>query len=433
MLSACEPPPKTITVFGEDSSNTQAISQLKNDFYAEKGIKLRVLSVPFEDALTKANVDLGTGAGKYDVILQYNFTLASYVEDDFVWKLEELGSIDHIKDSLFENAWREVGFYYSKRPDSSGSGPSEAFGLPFASNTMLLVVNEELVRKNEAAFAAKFGRAPFVPSTWSDLISQTGFYNNLNGAEPPYGIVLQGKSGGWLYYEWAAICASIGAQLFDKEYGWEWTLPNTNRMESPEVFRATTIYRDLRANAVANFEQIDASAQLGIMENGEVAFAIMWSDFVPPLAEVLADDGGRQFSFHPIPGDASPLAGGSFYINKSTRNEKEAFEFVDWIFDEQRQSELIKLGLMSPSKRAYTKEVLDDVPWAKALYDSLNRGVYAFEAGRDAEIIQQTVTKYIQQATRPGADIPELLGKARQEISEGRAGIQPPYGRDARE
>jgi hypothetical protein len=88
----------------------------------------------------------------------------------------------------------------------------------------------------------------------------------------------------------------------------------------------------------------------------------------------------------------------------------------------ENQTKLIERGLCSPLKTAYTDDVMSRVPYARALRDSLARGVFMFEAGSDSQIISDALTTYVQKFMRGEISETEALKLAQHEIEAKKAG-----------
>lgn len=422
--TACTRQPETITILGEASSNLAAMEEISKTYEQQQNIKIVFRKADFETALKEANQDLAIGSGRYDIILQYNFTLSSYVEGNYVWQLEDLKKkfpdvATDFQNSLFPSAWKEVGYYYKK----GRGGDSAAFGFPFAANTLLLVYNKQMFDnpENKAAYLKETGHALTVPQSWTEFRNVAKFFTR-NGT---IGVALQGATGGWLYYEIASILASEGAPIFNKKNGWETARDQSVNLEQPAVRDLIKYYLSLKPYTTMEFLKTDAVVQRELMRKGNVAMALMWSDYVYKLG---APDktGSIDFGFAPIPGAASPLAGGSYYLNKQSKHVESAYRYVAWLMQPEQQQKMARLGLASPQDAAYTKEVLSSVPYASALKASIERGVYAFEANRDSDLVQSEITTAIQTAwIDPGA-VDNALATATRNINQQRTKLLAP-------
>lgn len=416
LLIACPPAGpgrETITILGEDSSNLLAYQSLGDDFTAESGITVEFEGATFEQAVQKADADFRSGRGDYDIILQYNFSLAPYVKNDYVIGIDEVTAsgtegAESVLDGMFSNALMETCFYYSD-PEDLNSAPKQ-FGFPFAANTMMLVYNRDIFEDAglQAQFRSQTGAELAPPREWAEFLTIAEF---ISSTRPDLkGVCLQGAADGWLYYEICNFLFSMGTGTSSKQYGWQEGAPLT--IDTPGNQEVLRFYKRLKAVSSGDFFTVGASQQREIMLQGKTAMAIMWSDYIQPLA----DSSAPRFGFEPIPGKVSGLAGGAFYINKNSKHVPAASRFVLYALSPEIQTRLVERGLCSALKTAYTDDVMTRVPWARAMRDSLERGIFMFEAGSDAEIINTALTTWVQRYVRGDVSEGEALAKAQEEI-----------------
>jgi len=417
-------PTSKLVVLGEDSSNVNAIQTVVGDFQRKTGIAVSFDKSTFEVSYQKANQDLTNGTGLYDIVMQYNFSLSSYVLNKWVLTIPELSTlIPNFADrrgfeaDLFQEAWHEVGYFRDPR----GQQGEIAVGYPFAANTMLLAYNKQMFDDSDAQkrFKDRFKRSLKPPTSWEDFKDVADFFTDKN--KNTYGVALQGATDAWLYYEWASIAFSMGGGVMDKKRGWEGDESTPLLIDSPQSLLATRYYLSLKPFTVGDFFSTGGAEQRELLKKGNVAMGLMWSDYIFPL---VAAQGGDRFSFLPIPGKKSGLAGGSFFINRHSQYKKEAADFVLYLMEKDTQVRLAKAGLCSPLRSVYADpSVRTAVPYSDALAASLDRGVYFFEAGPDAEAIQQVLTKWLQRIWRNETSPEAGLRMAKSEVVESRADI----------
>lgn len=419
-----------LTVLGENSSNLQAMEALKSTYEKKANIIIDFKPNTFEDAFNKANQDFSNKTSLYDIILQYNFSLSSFVRNKYVYNLDELTQDIPVESfsfeaDLFSNAWKEVSFYY-KNPDKPNDGIVKV-GYPFASNTMLLVYNKKMFDdpNNQSSFQLKYNEKLMVPQNWDQFYKVSEFFTNTNEQtkQKNYGVCLQGAEGGWLYYEFCVFLYGNGGAIMDKERGWEGTENTPIMLQSSESIQAAKYYKSLKPFNAGNYFTIDVTSQTKIMKEGNVAMGFVWSDY---LYNFVYDNEGNlddRFGFAPIPGDKSPLAGGSFYINKQSKYPKEAAKYIIDLMQPANQIELAKKGLCSPLRTTYENPEVQKIPYSNALKQSLERGVYMFEAGPESDLVSQVMTNYIQQFWNNKLTAEEALTKAQEDIENGRTEI----------
>jgi ABC-type glycerol-3-phosphate transport system substrate-binding protein len=440
LLSGCDrkpPPPEgrtpgtglpTIRVLGEDSSNLQAIEAL-NSRTPFPNAKVEFAKHSFEDALQKANLDFAQSTGLYDIVLQYNFSLSSFARHRYVLTVDELKDLapnapfDAIEKSLlgFPHVWKEVGWYF--KAGSTSEADAIPIGFPFAANTMLLVTNHKLFADaaNQERYKTATGRDLAPPTTWDDFRQIAEFFTDKERGT--YGVCLQGQHGGWLYYEWCNFLFGMGGTVMAKNRGWACDSATDIEIDNAAAVKAAQFYVALRPFNAGDFLATGASEQKLVLLQGNTAMAIVWSDYLWGLVQE-----GRakqlQFDFSPIPGTKSMIAGGSFYINRKSKNARLAAEYVLSLLSDKNQVQLILNGLCSPVRAAYdSAAVAEQVPYSRALRDSLDRGVYMAEAGPDSDAIQTVITEQLQRLWQGEGTAEERLREARKQIEHRRKAI----------
>ena len=88
--NSCNKQKVTLTVLGENSSNLQAMEPLKGGYEKNSNVKIEFKPNTFEDAFSKANQDFANKTGLYDIVLQYNFSLSSFVRNSYVFNIDEI-------------------------------------------------------------------------------------------------------------------------------------------------------------------------------------------------------------------------------------------------------------------------------------------------------------------------------------------------------
>lgn len=416
-----------ITILGENSSNLQAMQSLKSDYEADHAVKLDFKPNTMEDAFNKANQDFTNKTGLYDVVLQYNFSLSSYVRNNYVYKLSELktqaaGADTSFEKDIFENVWKDVGYYYVD-PQYPNDKKTEKIAYPFAANTMLLVYNKQLFNdpEQQKAYKAKFGEDLKVPTDLASFKRVAAFFTQPD--KDLHGVCLLGSTGGWLYYEWCSFLQGFGGKLFDKDQGWKGNASTPVLLTSPQAVETTNYYTSLKPFNAGNYTTTDGIEQRNILKKGKVAMGIIWSDYMWGLINDGKGKTDDRFGFAPTPGTKSCIAGGSFYINKQSQNPKAAFEYVSWLLQTKNQIKLVKQGLCSPMKSVYNDPEVRKIPYIPALQTSLARAEYMLEAGPDADLINNVMTKYLQKVWNGELTTNDGLSKAKTEIEQGRVAL----------
>ena len=398
---------KELTILGEDSSNLHALESQKETFENNGNVKLSFRPNSFENTRIKAYQDFINKTGIYDVILQYNFSLSTYVEKKFVWPFDSLlekynSRNTDFEGDLYSNAWKEVGWYY-KDIDEPDVNSIQKIGYPFATNTILLVYNKKLFEseRNKKNFKKKYYRDLTVPIDWTQFKQVAEFFTTGETR----GICMQGAEGSWLYYEYCTILYGMGGSVFKKQYGWEKDSNTEITIASPESVEATKYYLDLykKCNG-GGFYNVDATEQVKLIQEGKIAMGLVWSDY---LYGLVKSGKSSKFGFAPIPGNTSPIAGGCYYVNRNTEHPEAAVDFILYMMQPETQVQLALKGLCSPLQSTYKdKRVKEGIPYSQALATSLERGTYMFEAGLASQFVSDIITEHIQRLCR--SDNPDV-------------------------
>lgn len=415
-----------ITILGENSATIQAMMGIKGQFEASHpGITLDFKAKSFDDAFNSSNQDFANKTGLYDVIMQYNFSLASFVRNHYVYTIDELAN-DVPKDSLafekdlFFNNWREVGYYYKDDRDTSKGEEKVAY--PFSAHSMLLMYNKDMFNDaaNKSLYKQKYGKDLEVPRTWEDFYNVSQFFTDP--AKKTYGVCVGGAGGGFLYYDFMNVVYSMGGEVLDKKVGWQGDANTKVVFNSPQSLKALKYYISLKPYNAGNFSAIDQYETMRQMKSGHTAMSIVWSDLLYPNTKTANGFDGR-FAYSPIPGDKAIFVGGAYFISKFTKHPKETFEYITWLKQEPTQVELAKRGLCPASNKTFDDPAVKALPYAAALRASVQKGGVILEAGPDANMISDVVTNYVQKAWNGDLTPEQAMAQAQKEIDSKRKDI----------
>jgi ABC-type glycerol-3-phosphate transport system substrate-binding protein len=83
----------------ESATSIQSMMALEKDYETKHpDVDLDFKPNSFDDAFNKANQDFANGTGLYDIVMQYNFSLASFVSNKYVYQIDDL--IKNLPDSI---------------------------------------------------------------------------------------------------------------------------------------------------------------------------------------------------------------------------------------------------------------------------------------------------------------------------------------------
>jgi multiple sugar transport system substrate-binding protein len=413
-----------IKILGEDVHSTDALKACKQEFEAEleSEIELTIIGNKYDLFVKKANQDLASKTGVYDIFLQYNTALSSYIRNDYTYTISDFSSkipdeYNNIKDKLskdiFPATWKEVGYYYA---DKGRRIEKEPYVFPFSANTMFLCYNKSFFenKTNKDKYKLKYNEELIPPETWKQFEQLAEFFTNDEAGT--YGLSLQGESY-YIYWEWCNFAFGMGGGVMKKEQGWQGDENTPLIIASPETIEATKLYFRLKQyDGSKDFFSSNAKTQINDLKSGKVAMAIVWSDMAYELEN---SQNNFDFGYVPIPGGKSMLAGGSFYINKNSKNPEEAMKLVLNLLSYENQKKLTEKGLCSPLRSVYEDSIIrQKISYASALKTSLDQGVYMLEAGPDSDAISVIISNSLQKIFREGDEdkIEEILKDTKKQI-----------------
>lgn len=406
-----------INILGENSSTIQAMMELEAEYEKlNSNIDLRFHPNTFDDAFNKSNQDFANKTGIYDIVLQYNFSLASFVENDYVYKLDEMFDKVKVADSLrvfekdiFPEAWKEVSYYQNAKTNKI-----EKIGYPFATNTNVLVYNKRLFEdeKNKSEYKKLYGKDLVVPTTWDDFFNIAKFFTKPDKKQ--YGFSYQGANT-WVYGEFVNFLFSMGGKVMDKQYGWQGNSNTPILLNTPEALKALKFYLSLKSFNSGTYTNVDMFKQSEIMKEGKTAFGLQWSDALYP--SFMSKKGfNSEFDYAPIPGTVSILTGGTHFVNRKTKHLPEVVNYIIYLMQYKTQVKLAEKGLCSPLKSVYDNPEVKKIPYTNAVKNSLERGIYMMEAGAETNVISEVMSSYLQKAWLGEISAEQALMKMQDEI-----------------
>ncbi|WP_111682853.1 extracellular solute-binding protein [Winogradskyella tangerina] len=412
-----------ISIIGENTSTMQAMMSIEEDYERENpNVDLKFHPNTFDDAFNKSNQDFANKTGLYDIVIQYNFSLSSFVENDYIHLLDEVNSsVDSkmlaFESDLFQNYWEELGYYYNINSDSDKDVIK--VGYPSAALTMLLMYNKSMFEDsiNKEEYFSIYNKELKIPSNWEDYYTVAEFFTNEDKGEK--GVCIEGGPGGFLYFELMNFLGGLkGGKVLDSKRGWD-SKPDTNVIvNSPENLEALKLYNKMKNFNSGQYSNVEQFEQMRIMKKGKTAMAFVWSDMIYP--SLFAAESDNRFGFAEVPGNSSILGGGAYFVNKQTKNLGEVSKFINYLMQESTQVQMALNGFCSPLKTTYLNPEVAKLPYSEALAKSLDRADIALVAGIDSNMINEIITTYIQRCWNDELTEEEALEQIQSEITIGR-------------
>jgi ABC-type glycerol-3-phosphate transport system substrate-binding protein len=206
-----------------------------------------------------------------------------------------------------------------------------------------------------------------------------------------------------------------------KKFGWASDFSTPLELDTPIALDATRRYLRLKPYNAGDFFSVSASEQRRLMLGGNVALAIMWTDYLFDMVHRPDGTFRQNFGFAPIPGPVSMLAGGIYYVNRDSKHQADAIRYISLVMQPKNQLALVKRGLASPLRSVYADPSISGIPYLSALKASLDRGAYMAEAGPDSDLISNEITRELQRMWKGEISPEAALRNADRSISDDRA------------
>jgi ABC-type glycerol-3-phosphate transport system substrate-binding protein len=277
---------------------------------------------------------------------------------------------------------------------------SSVYAIPYQYSNQLLYYRKDLFdnMKNRRMFYEQYKVELKCPRTWAEYNAVARFFTREFNPESEtlYGTTLGGR------YSSAALCEFLprlwayGADVFDRH--------GRVAIDSPDAVKALNNYCESFRYASPGSSNHWWHEQVSEFASGDVAMMILYSSYVSPLVDASVSKVVGKVAFASIPGAKPVLGGWSFAINRRSKSQSAALQFIKWACSRDLAIPSTLLGNLSACRSIYNNaEVKSIYPWiAKSLEiypDSMRRALPKEKAAvgikRYEEIIAEAVHESI--------------------------------------
>jgi len=368
----------TIHALLEGHATSDSMVALKEEFEKETGIRLDLEVIPYNELITKANLLFSQGDTYYDIIFNNYIFRSAYVENDYIYALDDF--INNDKINMYVNVDDFIEGYLN-----AGKENGKIYFLPVYGESNFLMYRKDIFEQYNLS----------VPTTM-DQVLQTAkdIYEKSNGEI--YGITMRGEKS-MLTTPYATYLWSCGGRWFDE----------TGKcvLDTPEAIKACEMFVEVMKYAPPGY------ANYGWQEN-RLAFnqghAAMTMDATVNGAYNETSDestvaGKVGYAVIPIQAEESKLYGyphslyaHGLYLSKFSKNPEAAFMFMSWATnaDFQYKSLQISPDCGATSKTVFESDVFKEKygAFAQAIVNSVNRGNPDFApANKEANEVKSLV------------------------------------------
>jgi multiple sugar transport system substrate-binding protein len=351
-----------LTIFWAEWDPANYLQELVNDYTAETGVTVTVETTPWSDFQTKTFAELNAQGDAYDMVvgdsqwLGQASTAGHYVDlSDFVKQ--------HGVDQSFVPATLQ---YYSLYDGKYWSIPAEGDANGWAYRRDWFEDPTEM-----ANFKAKYGYDLGVPQNYKELIDIAEFFTRPE--ENRYGVAL--------YTQTAYDAMAMGVEQTIFTWGGDLGNYETGQVDgilnSPQNVEALEAYRKLYTFTPPNWSQAFFVENNQAFTEGLVAMVMNYFAFFPALANEATNPHAANTGYFANPpgpnGDQHAALGGQgISVITYSRNQEEAFKFLEWFIREDVQQKWAELGGYTCHAAVLnSEEFLNATPYNRAFARSM--------------------------------------------------------------
>jgi len=268
----------TVTVVG-DAGHNLAPYDFWADEFAEMGIEIEIVEVPFADVYQVLKTEFIAGSGAFDVVTFYPAFIGDFAGNGHIQPID--GFIAQDPPAVWDPNMDDV---LAPFRELYNRWAGETYALTIDGDVLVMMYRQDLFDNEEeqAAFMEEYGRELTPPETWDEWLEVGEFFTREAG-ETLAGETLENdfygsaefgrRSFSWAWYMNRA--ASNGVLYFDEEMN-----PGIN---SPEAVAALQNMVDSLDNAPPDVLNFGYDELRDAFIEGRVAMVIQWTD-VPKKA-----------------------------------------------------------------------------------------------------------------------------------------------------
>ena len=354
-----------LTIFWAEWDPANYLQELVNEYEAETGVKVTVETTPWSDFQTKAFTEFNAHGNAYDLIVGDSQWLGAASEAGHYVDLTEFFN----KHKLNEVMAPATVKYYAEYPSSSG----KYWAIPAEGDAVGWSYRKDWFEdpKEMEAFKAKYGYDLAVPKTWAQLRDIAEFFHRPD--ENRYGAAIYtDNSYDGLVMGVENVLFSYGGELGDySKYKVDGIINSDKNVSALEYYRELYKFTPPGWGKAFFVENNQA-----ITEN-LAAMSMNYFAFFPALVNEASNPNAKVTGFFANPSGPggeqfAALGGQGISIVSYSKNQEEAFKFLEWFIKDETQKRWAELGGYTCSKAVLeSDEFQNATPYNKAFYETM--------------------------------------------------------------
>lgn len=326
-------PGTELTLLTLDSPSTHALRKLLPEFEYHSGIKVKLISVPYDDLL--AQMRLIGPHFTYDMI-RIDVAQFGDIGQSIYRPLDELSiSPEGLSPRLIKNGY-----------DSYSTLNGRVYALPLDPSVQIFLYRTDLFHDAKLcrAYYERFHENLVVPTTYEQYLHAAEFFTRKYNPDSPteYGTTMTCGS--------ASVAASDFLPFYLSRIDRFGTTPETLRLDCPEMQAAMAQYHKLEKFSCKQDWWGDSIRKFA---DGQAAMTVIYSNHAAELIQSRSSAVVGKVGAAIIPGRKPLLGGGIVGISKYSQKAEACKQFFRWYYSADVASLLVRLGGTSPIVDAY--------------------------------------------------------------------------------
>jgi multiple sugar transport system substrate-binding protein len=381
--SALQASAAELTIFWAEWDPANYLQELVNEYEQETGTVVTVETTPWADFQTKTFTEFNAQGDAYDLVvgdsqwLGAGSTGGHYVDLTEFFEKHDLGNV--MAPATVK--------YYAEYPGNSG----KYWAVPLEGDAVGWSYRKDWFEDpaEKEAFQAKYGYELDVPENWQQLRDIAEFFHRPD--ENRYGIAIYTDNS----YDAMAMgfenaLFSFGGELGDME-----TYETDGHINSDKAVAALEAYRELYGFTPPGWAKTFFVENNQAITEGLAAMSMNYFAFFPSLLNEATNPHAQNTGFFANPagpdGDQfAALGGQGISIVTYSKNQEEAFKFLEWFIQDDVQKRWAELGgYTAHAKTLESEEFRNATPYNEAFYQTMFKVKDFWAVPEYAELLQQ--------------------------------------------
>ncbi|MDW6020365.1 extracellular solute-binding protein [Mesorhizobium sp. BAC0120] len=372
-----------LTIFWAEWDPSNYLQELANEYEKETGVKVTVETTPWSDFQTKAFAEFNAKGDAYDLIVGDSQWLGAASEGGHYVDLTDFVK----KNKVLETMAPATVKFYSEYPGNSG----KYWSIPAEGDAVGWSYRKDWFEdpKEKEAFKAKYGYDLDVPKDWKQLRDIAEFFYRPD--QKRYGIAIYTDNS----YDAMAMGFENALFSYGGELGDYANYKVDGIVNSDKAVAALEAYKELYKFAPPGWaKSFFVEDNQAITEN-LAAMSMNYFAFFPALINEASNPNAKGTGFFANPpgpdGDQfAALGGQGISIVSYSKNQEEAFKFLEWFIKDETQKKWAELGGYTCNKSVLeSAEFQNATPYNKAFYETMFKVKDFWAVPEYAELLQQ--------------------------------------------